>query len=344
MSAIAALRGDQTTPYFAWLFALPFCMVAMLQDEVVAVALSSFTTLVGAIVILIHVGVGGSNFVQWSMCVLSSAGLSVVASAHLRRHRREEYTLSCAALDALKRLAESEKRNSQADRMALVGQLAAGVAHEINNPLAFVTSNLQFLEEELTAESNGASELRKVMAETQLGLQRIKGIVGDLTAFSRDGGDLTNEVDLQAVVVEAARLAMIRTKGRIGVLNELPQDLRRVLGNQRYLVQVFLNLFINASDALESASMSDGKIWIRATTAADGVQVDFDDNGPGFSDAALSNLFQPFFTTKSPGKGTGLGLATSREHMLRMGGDLLATKIPSGGARFTLRLRCAPAT
>jgi C4-dicarboxylate-specific signal transduction histidine kinase len=341
MAAIAYLHGDHQTPYFAWLIALPFCLVVFSQDEVGAAVSGSAATFFGAAAILFTADVSLVHRTQWLMCIATSASLAIYAAIYQRRHLREEFLQNRARLDALDRLAQSEKLRAQGERMALVGQLAAGVAHEINNPLGSVSSNLEFLEADLATPTMPPEERRLVMLETQLGLERIKAIVRDLTAFCREGVEKCTEVDLYAVVTEAQRAAAART-GLLGIHIDLPPGMRRVMGNQEHLAQVFLNLILNAADAMGTQATTGGKIWIRASHVGADVQIDVEDNGPGFADAVLANLFQPFFTTKAPGKGTGLGLATSREYMRRAGGDLHAGPRPGGGARFTLALRSAP--
>lgn len=263
--------------------------------------------------------------------LFATSSVAMIAAVNQRSQLREESLQQS-------RLADSEQARAQAERLALVGQLAAGVAHEINNPLAFATANLAFIAEELPA---GADELRSVIAETRSGLKRVAAIVGDLTAFSRGNTDATGPVDLHTVVAEAQRLASIRTKDRVEVVNQLAVDLPIVIGNERHLCQVFLNLMLNAADELNAAGVPGGIIWVHATTKDGQLRVDVDDNGRGIPASALERLFTPFFTTKPVGKGTGLGLATSREYLRRAGGDLQASMRPGGGARFTLSLALA---
>lgn len=341
MTAIAWLRGDAHTPFFAWLFALPFCMLAMVRDDVRAAAACAVTSSVGAIAILLRGGVGPTELTQWILCLASSSGLVVYASLHLRGQREEELRLNRERLEAIERLADSEKRTAHAQRMATIGTLAAGVAHEINNPLAAVSSNLDFLETEVTNPTAPLEELTLVVLEAQVALKRIKGIVGDLSVFSRESAAGEAKVDLKAVVDEAERMAAQRTGHQIGIQSHLPANLPQVMGNPKHLAQVFLNLLINSADAIGETARTDGQIWIRATNAGEAVTIDIEDNGPGLSDGVLKGLFVPFFTTRAP-KRTGLGLATSREYLRRAGGDLTAAARPEGGARFTIALRAAP--
>jgi len=331
LSSMAMVHGDEYVAYFAFQLAMPLCIVVVLQDEVGAAVLAVLTNLLGANAILILSGASAAQLGNWFSYMLATSVVAIYASIHQRAQLREEAMQQ-------QRLSDSDRARTQAERLALVGQLAAGVAHEINNPLAFIGANLAFIADELPA---GSSELRSVVEETRAGLKRIGMIVGDLTAFSRGGADATTPVDLHAILNEAQRMASMRTKGRCEVVNQLPTDLPPVMGNGRHICQVFLNLILNAADELGAAAIPNGRIWVMASSIGAHLRVDVDDNGPGIPAAARAGLFTPFFTTKQVGKGTGLGLATSREYLRRAGGDLLASDRPGGGARFTLTLPLA---
>lgn len=330
-SSLVLLKGGYNTEDFAVLLSAPLCIMVLLQDEVGATALGVVTVAIGVATILYFAHPDFATAVRWMSMLFATSSVAMIAAVNQRSQLREESVTAS-------RLADSEQARAQAERLALVGQLAAGVAHEINNPLAFATANLAFIAEELPA---GADELRSVIAETRSGLKRVAAIVGDLTAFSRGNTDATGPVDLHTVVAEAQRLASIRTKDRVEVVNQLAVDLPIVIGNERHLCQVFLNLMLNAADELNAAGVPGGIIWVHATTKDGQLRVDVDDNGRGIPASALKRLFTPFFTTKPVGKGTGLGLATSREYLRRAGGDLQASMRPGGGARFTLSLALA---
>ena len=227
------------------------------------------------------------------------------------------------------------------ERLVLVGQLAAGVAHEVNNPLAFVKSNLGFLERELRHEGGPGdlAELRDVLAETQQGVLRIQQIVMDLRRFSREIDEENNEGRAEDAMHEAKRLASVRLRGLGEVSLDVGPGLPVVRLGQRHLVQVLLNLLVNAADAVEdSVPARRAAIVVRARRVEGEVRLEVEDNGPGIPQEVLPRLFEPFFTTKPPGKGTGLGLALCREYVSRAGGSLQAENRPEGGARFVLRV------
>jgi C4-dicarboxylate-specific signal transduction histidine kinase len=251
-------------------------------------------------------------------------------------------------LSALEQLARSEQMRRRAEveraeveRLVLVGQLAAGVAHEVNNPLAFVKSNLGFIEQELAHEHGPLErqELRDVLAETQQGVLRIQQIVKDLRRFAREASGDETEGRPEEALDEARRLASVRLRGLGELLMEIPPELPSVRLGQRQLVQVLVNLLLNAADAVESAQPPRrAHIEVKAWRAQDWVRVEVEDNGPGISPDVLPRIFEPFFTTKPPGKGTGLGLALCREYVSRAGGSLMAENRIEGGTRFILDL------
>jgi C4-dicarboxylate-specific signal transduction histidine kinase len=210
-----------------------------------------------------------------------------------------------------------------------------------------VKSNLAFLEREARGgKSLDCEELCEVLSETRQGVLRIQQIVTDLKDFSRagNGGDEARGV-LEEAVLEAKRLASVRLRERGDVLLALDPGLPAVRLEQRRVVQVMLNLMLNAADAVELADPTcQAHITVRAWRVEEGVRVEVDDNGPGIPLEVLPRLFEPFFTTKPPGRGTGLGLALCREYVSRVGGSLHAENRPGGGARFVLRLPVAPAS
>ncbi len=229
-----------------------------------------------------------------------------------------------------------------------MGRLAASVIHEINNPLAFVRSNLDFLRTEVLEQDlpEGArTELTEVFEETRTGVERIRQIVSDLKGFSRMDVEEPSECMLADVVSDAARLAAVRLKHVARLEVEVPADLPEVFATRRRLAQVLLNLLVNAGDALEEARVQGGEVRVRGVAEEGRVVLLVEDNGPGFPPEALPRLFEAFFTTKAVDKGTGLGLSISRELVERFGGTLRAENRPEGGARLRLELpRHVPST
>ncbi|HLM43666.1 MAG TPA: ATP-binding protein, partial [Myxococcaceae bacterium] len=255
---------------------------------------------------------------------------SAEAEVQLERSRRE----------AVEKLAVSERQRTQSEKLATIGRLAANVAHELNNPIAYVRSNLNFLEREVRGSGYEPSpEVREAFQDVASGVERIRQIVSDLQGFSRMDGTLEPTVcSLAEVVKDATRLASVRLKHVARLQVEVSEALPGVFAVRRRLAQVILNLLVNAGDALESRQGHEGEV--RVVGHADGSTVTLlvEDNGPGFKPEVLPRLFEAFFTTKEPEKGTGLGLALSREFVEQFGGTLSAENRSEGGARLRITL------
>ncbi len=261
-----------------------------------------------------------------------------VTSWFNRRRRRAQRQLE---LEQQASLRASEMRRAQAERLAMMGRLSAGVAHEINNPLAVVRSNVNALEAHARElERLPAGELDEVIADTKAGIERIMEIVSDLKAWSRDDADGTEPVELLALLASTLRLARVRLPRAVEVSVDAPPLVPRVTVHPRKLGQALLNLLMNAGDALEAAGVPGPRIELQVRVAEGEVRVTVRDNGPGLSADARAHLFEPFFTTKPPGKGTGLGLALSKEYVESFGGRLELDEA-APGASFTVTLRAA---
>jgi signal transduction histidine kinase len=355
--AIIHMTGGPESPYFPMLTALPFAIATFSPDTRGPTILASGTMLVAVLVLDVMAGMAlGKMVLQLS----SFSMLGTVAIFGVKTYQRmreaeksaqeERLVAQQERLVALERLAESERlrvraerERAEVERLVLVGQLAAGVAHEVNNPLAFVKSNLGFLAQELRREGEplDRAELWDVLSETQQGVLRIQQIVTDLRRFSResDGGEAVEEGLVEDAMCEAKRLASVRLRGLGEVVLDVAPGLPAVRLGQRQLVQVLMNLLLNAADAVEMAVPARrAHIVVRALRVEGGVRLEVEDNGPGIPPEVLSRLFEPFFTTKPPGKGTGLGLALCREYVCRAGGMLHAENRAQGGARFVLVL------
>ncbi len=240
----------------------------------------------------------------------------------------------------------SEKKRMEAqlllaDRMASVGTLAAGVAHEINNPLAFILSNLEYVMTEL---SHGTidPEILRALGDARDGGARVREIVRDLKTFSRPGGEVAHTVDLRAVLGSAVGLARneIRHRARLVVeRGEVPP----VLADEHRLVQVFVNLLVNAAQAIPPGDVAGNVVRAETSTAPDGrALVEFSDTGQGISPEVLPRIFDPFFTTKPVGVGTGLGLSICHGIMASLGGEISVVSAPGQGSTFRVHLPPAP--
>lgn len=245
---------------------------------------------------------------------------------------------------------KSERALRQAQKLESVGFLAAGVAHEVNNPLAFVRSNLaqlQRLSEGISelakragaGEQEDLAELPEIVAETLEGVDRIRSIVDKMRRLSRDATDQEGPVNVNVAVEEAVRFAQLhRGSAQLEVEVELAPNLPTVQGNIDGLVQVFLNLLLNARQALADR---DGRIRVESQRRPKGIAVSVSDDGPGIPEAIRERIFDPFFTTKAPDEGTGLGLAIAYDIVREHKGTLEVDSQPGRGAVFTVLLPTA---
>jgi signal transduction histidine kinase len=333
---LALLAGGVGNAAYSWLVAMPLIAVVIAQEEVRAVVVASVMSVGSAVGAVAVTGGSVTQMVTWALLVLGASGMAVLASFSFRRRLVAEVAFAKAHADVLTKLADSETRRTHAERLAVVGRLAAGVAHEINNPLAYVTANLNCLTEESLGEpSLTRPELEGLLKETRDGVVRIRRIIDDLRVFAREENGAEERCSIEAVVYEAMRIASVKLKSRAEVQFDVPPGLPDTKVSHRQLSQSLLNVLINAGDALEeSGQQRKPLVRIAAESKPGGVRLVVEDNGPGIPPAALSRMFEPFFTTKGPGKGTGLGLAVSRDYLERYGGALNCENRSEGGARF----------
>jgi two-component system, NtrC family, sensor kinase len=246
----------------------------------------------------------------------------------------------------------------QADRLASLGLLAAGVVHEVNTPLAYILSNLDWLEEELPAlreelgrrprwketsweESSLARRLEAVedtLRDIRQGAERVRDIARDVRAFARGAEDAHMLVDLREVLDATLKMASVHLRYRARVVRDY-QEVPLVRANESRLAQVFLNLVVNAAQAIPEGNPSTHTLHVRLWTGLDGEAcAEVSDSGQGISPEHLARLFEPFFTTKPTGEGTGLGLFICKSIIESFGGTIAVESHPGQGTTFRLHL------
>ncbi len=252
----------------------------------------------------------------------------------------------------LREVADLRTRLIRAARLAAVGELAAGIAHEINNPLAFIRANLSQLgshwkllcgelEPEIQARQLEAvaQESFEMLEESLEGVDRAAEIVRGVRGFSHAGGGAREHIDLNALLNEVLHMADAELRGRARVERDY-QSLPRVLCAPQELKQVFLNLLINAGHAIGDG----GRIRVETRATANEVCVHVEDDGCGIPPEIIDRIFDPFFTTKCIGEGTGLGLGIAYRIVRSHDGDLRVESEPGHGARFSVRLPASPSS
>ncbi|MGH9580336.1 MAG: sensor histidine kinase, partial [Terriglobales bacterium] len=229
---------------------------------------------------------------------------------------------------------ELETQLSQADKMSSIGLLAAGVAHEVNTPLAVISSYAQMLSKQVRGDEGKSQLLEKITRQTF----RASEIVNNLLNFSRTSGAEFSQVDVNQVIRETLALLEHQFKtARIQVQDRLAPELSPILGNTGKLQQVFLNLFLNARDAMPSG----GTLTV-ATSNGSRVRVRISDTGSGIAQEHIARIYDPFFTTKTAardgqqGRGTGLGLSVTYGIIQEHAGRIHVESRPGNGTSFHL--------
>jgi two-component system NtrC family sensor kinase len=253
--------------------------------------------------------------------------------------------LETKVAERTEQLRNAHQKLRQSDRMASLGQLAASVAHEINNPISGVL-NLSMLMQRILKEDgipkDRVPEFRKYLAQVAGETARVGRIVSDLLSFSRRSKPQRAAADLNKIVTTTISLVSYKLKtANVEVDLDLANDLPPVACDSSQIQQVVLNLVLNGAEA--SQSRMERRLAVRTRIADEGsmVVLSIEDNGEGIQPANLSRIFDPFFTTKPEGKGVGLGLSVSYGIVEAHGGDIAVRSQPGEGSSFTVTLPVA---
>ena len=242
-------------------------------------------------------------------------------------------------------LTERRKLETQlmlSERMVSIGTLAAGVAHEINNPLAYVVANLEFALREISGRGAAAdpmlAEVSEALHEARQGAERVRLIVRDLKAFSRPNEESVGAVDLHRVLESSINLSWNEIRHRARLVKEF-KEVPLVDANEARLGQVFLNLLVNAAQAIGEGAADRNEIRVSTGTTAEGrAVVEVRDSGGGMPPEVARRCFEPFFTTKAIGVGTGLGLAICHGIVQGLSGQIEVQTEPGRGTTFRVTL------
>jgi signal transduction histidine kinase len=270
----------------------------------------------------------------------SVALLILVALAFALLHESSRVRMMAALNDAQAQLEAAREKALRADRLASLGRMAAGVAHEINNPMAFVSSNVTFIREDLARGPLDAATQREYLSDilpaTEEGIRRVVAIVGDLARFARGETEVGVAFDLNGEIRTALRMCekALGDARLVVKLGELPP----IVGRPREIAQVTMNLVINAAHAVKGS----GEIRVETESAGEDVVLRVTDDGAGMAPDVKARLFEPFFTTKGVGEGTGLGLAVVHGIVRAHGGSVSVESAPGEGSTFEVRLPQTP--
>jgi two-component system cell cycle sensor histidine kinase/response regulator CckA len=281
---------------------------------------------------------------------VSPYAAAIDADAYLKKPI--DFERLCVVIEQIILSSERKRLAARAvelERIRALGLLVAGVAHEINNPLTYVLGNLELAasrQRQLLASSDRSSaagtKLFENIESARDGAERIAFIVRLLSTFVRGSSDETQEIDVLRALDAAARLAMqhIRTRARLKLeLASLPP----VRANEARLAQVFLNLLINAAQAIPEGTPDQNEIRVRASSEGERIVITIQDTGCGIAPELTARIFEPFYTTKPADQGTGLGLSISRDVVVSFGGRISVESELGQGATFRIELPVAGA-
>jgi two-component system NtrC family sensor kinase len=251
------------------------------------------------------------------------------------------YTLVKMLTDLIRRTDEMQlamlKEAEHTDKLASIGRLAAGVGHEINNPLAIISQKAGLIEDllELSPDFDYKQTMRNNLEGVHQSVDRCKAITHRLLGFARRTDIAAEPLQINEIIGEVMQFlgnSMVYSRIRLDL--QLQESLPQVTSDRLQLQQVFLNIINNAIDAIGK----DGVITITTHTVAGDVRVVIQDDGPGIEKHILPHIFEPFYTTKEVGKGTGLGLSITYGLIKKLGGDITVRSIVGQGTAFTITI------
>jgi signal transduction histidine kinase len=330
--AIVAVTGGADGIYFHFLLALPLGAMVVAPDLPSGAALTALVTTSGGAALLLRDGHPALHVLSWVLMSVAAGTLSLWGTILYARSWAAEVASERARARAAEELARSERRRAAAERLATVGRLAAGIAHELNNPLTGVLSYASLLRKRLDGDKESCDDLDVIVRETV----RCRGIIRGLLDFARPTPPARKPMDLNEVVRRAVSVVMTQLSlNQVDLSLDLAPQLPVVHADANQIQQVAVNLLLNAGDAINGDG---GTIRLTTRAGAEGsVEMLVQDNGRGIPAEDLPRIFEPFYTTKGS-HGTGLGLAVSWGIVEAHGGTLEVHSDPGQGACFTLRI------
>jgi C4-dicarboxylate-specific signal transduction histidine kinase len=313
------------------LLCLPLVIASMAPTDQPSVIVSGVGGLAWILGLEVHQGHSAAHIASWLIFSVVCSSIAVWATELHRRSDRDRLRADADRLAAMKRLAEQDRKEARTGRLALLGQLAATVSHEVNNPLAFVTANVSYLGGLLRA-SGVADDRLEVLEDTTAGLERIGNTIRMLQIFVQPaGGPATGNIT--EAVGEGLALAAGRLR-RVQVQSSVAEGLPLVAMGHRRLVQLIVNLLLNAGEAVEGSTSP--QVAVTVTLATGWVQLVVEDSGRGERRPTPSDF-------RAGSEPTGLGLALCREHVEEVGGSIALEVRPEGGSRVTVALPASSA-
>jgi signal transduction histidine kinase len=325
--AIPMFAGGPKTYLFASNLTVPLGVAALLRDDWRRVAVVWVTTAFASVGALAYAKVPANDLALWSVLFVLN-GIACLGLCYWHAKIRE------AERAVQSQLEESEHRRTRGERLAMAGQLAASVAHEISNPMQAIVLQVALL----ASRKDLPADIAKRVKVIESSVLHVRQIVQEFKTHAKDESNDLEEVCAAELVEDALRLARVRLETVADVETDIPAQLPQVKVHRRQMCQALLNLLMNAADALEPARLNGALVRLSAREHGNRVCIEVEDNGPGIAEDVIQRLFEPFFTTKREGGGTGLGLTVSREIIERFGGTLKPQNVEPHGARFVVEL------
>lgn len=270
--------------------------------------------------------------------VLAVLGTTIPVAVGLVVGQLQELRAAASSAESARAFAEARARVVTAERLASLGTLTGGLAHEISNPVAWISGNIDYAVEELAGERPDLAEVRQALVDTRDGVGRIRRVLDDLTVLSRGGPGAPLEP--VAPVTALRRLAAL-AEGQLKnarlelALTPVPE----VRATEAHLAHVFLNLVRNASDAMPPRRRELNTIFVRTRRDGRGwVVIEVEDNGRGIEPDVAAKLLDPFFSTREPTQHPGLGLSVTHALVTELGGELTFESTPGQGSAFRVAL------
>ncbi len=323
--ALVLVSGKQSGAFYLLFVCTPLLVASMAPKDRPSVIMSGVAGIAWIVVFEVMAGASVSRVLSWTLFSMLCLAIGIWGSVLHQRTEAERERAETERLAAVTRLAEQERRQARSERLTLIGQLAASIAHEVNNPLSFVAANVRYLGEVLDGTAPGADRV-EVVNETQEGIERISNTVRMLQVFVQPGGGPASG-DVRDAVNEAVTLSASRLKKVVSPTIEIADGLPPVAMGHRRLVQMMVNLLLNAADSVEGTPSP--RIVISASRDEKGLRLVVEDSG----------LLQPRLKSPTPSEippRSGLGLSLCREHVEEAGGTLIIEPTAEGGGRIVV--------
>lgn len=335
LTLILMLTGGLGSPVIAFAV-FPMIFASLFLSRMQAYAAAVFAIVLLAIALGLtgewpRSDVGRLAAVAWVLTLLFSVHLVNIVTQGLIRREHARAAQDHKLIEMRERLMQQERAMARVEKLVSMGQLAAGVAHEISNPLASMDGLLQLMQRHPDKpRPEAVAQLREQIA-------RINATVQRMTRLGHPDLGVPEPVDLAGLIRETVEILRYDHRLReIAVDLDLADDLGTATTNPRAVQQALMNLLINAADAV--AETVEPRIEVEARRVFGACRIDITDNGPGIPESDRARVFDPFVTTKPPGQGTGLGLSISRDLIAEQGGSLTLVNAPGRGATFTISI------